>query len=113
MPSILKRLLPGSIRSKLVALTFGFLLLTVGLVFLLVYVQQKSLLQSQWAGSIQAQARLLASNSQAAIAFLDAREEGRLLASLASNPAIIAGRIILPDGIIFAEYSQDPAHPPH
>ncbi len=113
MPSILQRLLPGSIRGKLVALTFGFLLLTVGLVFLLVYVQQKSLLQSQWAGSIQAQARLLASNSQAAIAFLDAREEGRLLASLASNPAIIAGRIILPDGKIFAEYSQDPAHPPH
>ena len=112
MPSILQRLIHGSIRGKLVALTFGFLLLTVGLVFLLVYVQQKSLLQSQWAGSIQAQARLLASNSQAAIAFLDAREEGRLLASLASNPAIIAGRIILPDGKVFAEYIQDPAHPP-
>ena len=73
MPSILQRLVPGSIRGKLVALTFGFLVLTVSLVFLLVYVQQKSLLQSQWAGSIQAQARLLASNSQAAIAFLDAR----------------------------------------
>ncbi len=112
MTGRLERFLPGSIRSKLVALTFSFLLLTVGFVFLLVYVQQKSLLQTQWAESMQAQARLLASNSQAAIAFLDAREEGRLLASLASNPAIIAGRILLPDGKVFAEYRQQPAQLP-
>ena len=112
MTRFLERFLPGSIRSKLVALTFSFLLLTVGFVFLLVYVQQKSLLQTQWAESMQAQARLLASNSQAAIAFLDAREEGRLLASLASNPAIIAGQIVLPDGKVFAEYRQQPAQLP-
>ena len=108
MPSLFKRLLPDSIRSKLVALTFCFLLLTALLVFLLVYVQQKSLLQTQWAEAMQAQARVLASNSQAAVAFLDAREERRLLASLSSNPAIVAGRIVLPDGKIFAEYRQQP-----
>ncbi|MDD2741560.1 MAG: ATP-binding protein [Rhodocyclaceae bacterium] len=105
------RLQPKSIRTKLTALTLSFLLITVGLVLLLVYVQQKSLLQTQWAASIRAQARLLANNSEAALAFLDQREETRLLASLATNPAIVSGRILLPDGKTFARYQRDPAIP--
>ena len=98
-----------TIRNKLVLLSFSFLLITVGLVFLLVYSQHKQLLQAQWAESMGAQAKLLATNSQAAVAFLDRREADRLLSSLAINPAIEAGRAVLADGIILATYERDPA----
>ena len=108
---LLARFQPKSIRTKLSALTLSFLLITVGLVLLLVYVQQRSLLQTQWAESVRAQARLLANNSEAALAFLDQREEERLLASLATNPAIVSGRILLPDGKTFAHYKRDPKTP--
>jgi signal transduction histidine kinase/HPt (histidine-containing phosphotransfer) domain-containing protein/ActR/RegA family two-component response regulator len=100
-----------TIRNKLVVLSFSFLLITVGLVFLLVYSQHKQLLQAQWAESMAAQAKLLATNSQAAVAFLDRREADRLLSSLAINPAIEAGRAVLADGIILATYERDPATP--
>ncbi len=101
----------ASIRNKLVALTFSFLLVTVALVFLLVYMQQKALLQTQLAESMAAQARLLANNSQAAVAFVDRREADRLLSSLAINPAVLAGRALLPDGKTLASYQQAPASP--
>ncbi len=100
-----------SIRNKLVALSFSFLLITVGLVVLLVYAQQKHLLQTQWAASMAAQARLLATNSQAAVAFLDQREADRLLSSLAINPAVEAGRSILTNGQVLASYHRDPQAP--
>ncbi|UCV03045.1 ATP-binding protein [Dechloromonas denitrificans] len=100
-----------SIRNKLVALSFSFLLITVGLVVLLVYAQQKHLLQTQWAESMAAQARLLATNSQAAVAFLDQREADRLLSSLAINPAVEAGRGILTNGQVLATYQRDPQAP--
>ena len=101
-----------SIRNKLVALSFSFLLIAAGLVVLLVYAQQRHLLQSQWAESMAAQARLLATNSQAAVAFLDQREADRLLSSLAVNPAVEAGRSILTNGRTLATYQRHPAAPP-
>jgi len=55
------------------------------------------------------QARLLANNSQAALAFGDAREAERLLASLAVNPAIMAGRTRQQDGTTLAEYRRPDA----
>ncbi|HSG22906.1 MAG TPA: CHASE sensor domain-containing protein, partial [Azonexus sp.] len=97
-----------TIRNKLVVLSFSFLLITVGLVFLLVYSQQKQLLQTQWAESMAAQARLLATNSQAAVAFFDKREADRLLSSLAINPAVEAGRTLLSDGKALAVYQRNP-----
>ncbi|NHC06271.1 ATP-binding protein [Azonexus fungiphilus] len=101
------QLMPApTIRNKLVALSFLFLLTVVGMVFVLVFTQQKHLLQSQWAGSMAAQARLLASNLQAATAFSDRREAARLLESLAVNPAIVAGRVMLADGSILGEYHR-------
>ncbi|HXE40497.1 MAG TPA: ATP-binding protein, partial [Azonexus sp.] len=107
-----ERLLPEpTIRNKLVAISFSFLLITVALVLLLVYVQQKHLLQAQWADSMAAQARLLATNSQAAVAFLDKREADRLLASLAINPAVEAGRILLDSGRTLADYQRAPERP--
>ena len=55
-----------TIRNKLVALSFSFLLIAVGLVFWLTYAQQRHLLQTQWSESMSSQARLLANNAQAA-----------------------------------------------
>jgi len=101
----LNRLLPApTIRNKLVALSFAFLLFVVGLVFLLVFTQQRQQLQAQWSDSMSAQSRLLASNLQAAVAFADQREATRLLDSLAVNPAILAARLVLADGQRLGEY---------
>jgi signal transduction histidine kinase/HPt (histidine-containing phosphotransfer) domain-containing protein len=115
MKALLRRLqaaFPEStIRNKLVALSFSFLLITIGLVFLLFYTQQKQLLQTQWAESMAAQARLLATNSEAAVAFLDRREADRLLASLASNPAVEAGWSTLADEKPLAVYQRNPKSP--
>ena len=106
----LARLMPRpTIRNKLVALSFSFLLATVSLVFWLTYSQQRQLLQTQWSESTAAQARLLANNSQAALAFGDAREAERLLGSLALNPAVLAGRTVLHDGTVLAEYRRSDA----
>ncbi len=105
--AMIARLLPQpSIRNKLVALSFSFLLIVVGLVFWLTYSQQRHLLQTQWSESMASQARLLANNSQAALAFGDAREAERLLASLAINPAILASRTVLQNGKTLAEYRR-------
>ena len=110
LPSLITRLTPKpNIRNKLVALSFFFLLIVVGLVFWLVYAQQRHLLQTQWSESMASQARLLANNSQAALAFGDAREAERLLASLAVNPAIMAGRTRQQDGTTLAEYRRPDA----
>ena len=108
--TLLARLAPQpTIRNKLVALSFSFLLIVVGLVFWLVYAQQRHLLQTEWSESMTAQARLLANNSQAALAFGDAREAERLLGSLAINPAILASRALLPSGRVLAEYRRPDA----
>jgi signal transduction histidine kinase/HPt (histidine-containing phosphotransfer) domain-containing protein len=105
--TLLARLMPRpTIRNKLVTLSFSFLLVVVGLVFWLAYSQQRHLLQTEWSESMAAQARLLANNSQAAVAFSDAREAERLLGSLAINPAILASRTLLSDGQVLAEYRR-------
>ncbi len=96
----------ATIHNKLVAASFSFLLVAVALVFWLVYAQQQQLLQTQWSESMAAQARLLASNSRAALAFGDAREAERLLASSAVNPVILGARTLLPDGRVLAEYRR-------
>lgn len=97
-----------SIRNKLVLLSFSLLLIVISLVFLLVFHQQKRLLQTQLAESMTAQARLLATNTQAAIAFLDRLEAERLLSSLVVNPAVDVGVAVLADGAVLARYRRDP-----
>ncbi len=98
-----------SIRNKLVLLSFSLLLIIISLVYLLVFHQQKRLLQAQLAESMTAQARLLATNSQAAIAFLDRFEAERLLSSLTVNPAVEVGIAVLADGTVLARYRRGPA----
>ena len=95
-----------SIRNKLVGYSYAFLLVVVLVIFLVVYLQQKHLLQTQWVESMSAQARLLANNSEAAVAFLDKRDAGRLLASLSLSPSIQASRIVLADGSTLAEFRR-------
>ncbi|RIX47611.1 MAG: response regulator [Rhodocyclales bacterium GT-UBC] len=97
-----------SIRNKLVLLSFSLLLVIIGLVYLLVFHQQKRLLQTQLGESMTAQARLLATNSQAAVAFLDRLEAERLLSSLVVTPAVEVGIAVLADGTVLARYRRDP-----
>jgi two-component system, sensor histidine kinase and response regulator len=96
----------SSIRNKLVMLSFAFLLVIVGMVFALIFTQQRQLLQTQWAESMAAQARLLAWNMQAAIVFSDEREARSLLSSLSVNPAIQQARVTQADGQILANYQR-------
>jgi signal transduction histidine kinase/DNA-binding response OmpR family regulator/HPt (histidine-containing phosphotransfer) domain-containing protein len=95
-----------SIRSKLALLGAGMLVLASLLVFILVGYQQQRLLRTEWVESLSAQGRIIATNSQAALAFQDKREAARLLASLDQNPAIQQARVLLPDGRVFAEYRR-------
>jgi signal transduction histidine kinase/HPt (histidine-containing phosphotransfer) domain-containing protein len=96
----------SSIRNKLVTLSFAFLLIIVGMVFALVFTQQRQLLQTQWAESMAAQARLLAWNMQAAIVFSDEREAHNLLSSLSVNPAIQQARVTQANGRILGDYQR-------
>jgi len=95
-----------SIRSKLALLGAGSLVMASLLVFVLVGYQQQRLLRTEWVESLSAQSRIIATNSQAALAFQDKREAARLLASLDQNPAIQQARVLLPDGGVFAEYRR-------
>jgi len=111
-PRQTRRLWPApTIRNKLVALSFAFLLFSVGLILLLFFSQQRQHLKDQWADATTAQARLLASNLQAAVAFADDREASRLLDSLAVNPAVLAARLVLTDGKLLGEYHKGTVPP--
>ncbi|MBK6741449.1 MAG: response regulator [Hydrogenophilales bacterium] len=105
MIQALSRLLrPASIRGKLVLLSVGTLSLAIAMIFILFIYQQQRLLRADWVESLSAQARLLASSSQAAIAFMDRREANRLLGAVNSNPAILHARLLTPEGDTFAEF---------
>ncbi|MCF8210031.1 MAG: response regulator [Rhodoferax sp.] len=98
---------PQSIRGKLVLLSSTLLLLAVTLVFLLIIFQQQRLIRNEWAESLSAQARLVATNSQAAVVFEDRAEALRLLGAVKSNPSILRARLIVNQNQVFAEYARD------
>lgn len=94
-----------SIRSRLRLLSLSVLLITVMLVFVVMQEQQRRLLQQETTESVTAQARLMAINSQAALAFRDRREAGRLLAAVESNPAVLRARLLVGSSDrVFAQY---------
>lgn len=95
---------PASIRAKLLLLTVLSLILATLLVFALVSYQQQRLLRTEWVQSLAAQARLVATNSRAAVAFHDPLEAHRLLAAVQENPAILRARLYTGDGALFAAY---------
>ncbi len=86
-PPLIARLTPKpNIRNKLVALSFFFLLHRRRPRFLAGLCPAAASAANPVVQSMASQARLLANNSQAALAFGDAREAERLLASLAVEP---------------------------
>jgi len=96
---------PQTIRGKLMLLSVGGLLIGLALVFILIIYQQQRLIRNEWADSLTAQARLIATNSQAALAFLDRAEAGRLLGVIDTNPMILRARLIVgEEEQVFAEY---------
>ena len=100
-----------TLSGKLVLLSTVSLIFATVLVFLLVSFQQQRLLRFEWAESMAAQAQLIATNSEAAIAFKDADEANRLLAAVKNNPVIQHARMRLLDGHIFARFDRDAAEP--
>ena len=98
--------LPDTLSGKLVLLSTASLILATVLVFALVSYQQQRLLRAEWVESLSAQANLIATNSQAAIAFGDSIEANRILAAVKSNPVILLARMRLSDGRPFAGYSR-------
>jgi two-component system sensor histidine kinase/response regulator len=104
MSSWLKRMQPRSIRGRLVQLITTTLLLAAMLFFALSVFQQQRLIRNEWREALLAQARLVATNSQAALAFEDKAEAVRLLAAVQSNPSILRARLVQPDGQVFAQF---------
>ena len=98
---------PGTIRGKLVLLLSAVLIVAVVLVFLLIFFQQQRLIRGEWMNSLMAQARLVALNSEAALAFGDRKEAARLLAVVDSNPSILRARLLSGEKHeVFAEFSR-------
>lgn len=108
-PDWLMRFLhPQTIRSKLMLLSVSGLLIGLVLVFILIVYQQQRLIRNEWADSLTAQARLIATNSHAALAFQDRAEAGRLLGVVDTNPMILRARLVVGNELqIFAEYVRD------
>ena len=106
MPRHLARFLrPRTIRGKLMLLSASGLLTAVVVVFALILYQQQRLIKDEWAASLSAQARLVATDSQAALAFMDRHEADRLLSAVESNPSILRARLTIGDDRrVFAEF---------
>lgn len=101
-----------TIRGKLILLSTGGLLTAAVLVFLLIIYQQQRLIRNEWASSLSAQALLVATNSQAALAFSDRSEATRLLSAVASNPSILHARLVIGQpGEVFAQYLKPGGSP--
>ncbi|MBY0465416.1 MAG: response regulator [Burkholderiales bacterium] len=104
MQNTLERMQPRSIRGRLVQLITTTLLLAAVLFFALSVFQQQRLIRNEWREALLAQARLVATNSQAALAFEDKAEAVRLLAAVQSNPSILRARLVQSNGQVFAEF---------
>ncbi len=102
---------PDSLRQKLLRRTTLALLLAGALIFALVSHQQSRSLRAEWADSLSAQARLIATNSRAALSFLDRIEATYLLAAAETNPSIQRARLFDAEGRLFAEYQRAGAPP--
>ncbi|MBL8445637.1 MAG: response regulator [Zoogloeaceae bacterium] len=98
---------PTTLGGKLVFLSSASLVVAAVLIFALITYQQQRLMRAEWLESLSAQASLIATNSMAAVIFSDRIEAGRLLASVASSPAVIHARLILPNGETFASFARN------
>jgi two-component system sensor histidine kinase/response regulator len=96
--------LPHTLSGKLVLLSTASLIFATLLIFILVSLQQQRLLRAEWVESLTSQAQLIATNSEASIAFNDPDDANRLLAAVKNNPVILHARLRLPDGRTFARF---------
>ncbi|HRD34590.1 MAG TPA: response regulator [Rhodocyclaceae bacterium] len=99
---------PATLGGRLVFLSSASLVVAAVLVFALITYQQQRLLRAEWLESLSAQASLIATNSMAAVSFSDRIEASRLLAAVASSPAVVHARLILPNGETFASFARTP-----
>lgn len=107
-----RALRPQTIRRKL---QWGFtaaIVLVLLLTFALMLLQQQRLIRSEWSTALQAQAQLIATNSQAAMTFGDTQEAERLLWSSEGNAAILRARVLIapytPGKPPYAEFARTP-----
>jgi two-component system sensor histidine kinase/response regulator len=98
--------LPDTLSGKLVLLSSASLIFATAIVFMLVSYQQQRLLRAEWVAALSAQAQLIATNSEAAVAFEDPVEAIRLLAALKTNPVVMRARIKLREGRTFAQFDR-------
>ncbi|MDY0011429.1 MAG: response regulator [Rhodocyclaceae bacterium] len=97
-----------SIRGRLLMLSASGLATALLILFGLLLYQQHRLIRSEWLTSLSAQARLVAANSQAAVAFEDRQEAQLLLNVVKSNPSILRARLLVgPEQKVFAEFIRD------
>ena len=95
MNALMERLRPRTIRGKLACWFTGAIVLAVCLVFVLMLLQQQRLIRSEWSAGLRAQARLIATNSQAALDFQDRQEAERLLQAVQSSPSVLRARLLV------------------
>ena len=95
MNSLMQRLRPRSIGAQLGWWFTGAIVLAAGLVFVLMLMQQQRLIRSEWSDGLRAQARLIATNSQAALDFQDRQEAERLLQAAQSSPSVLCARLVV------------------
>ncbi len=98
----------STIRGKLILFSTGTLVLAGILIYVLLAYQQQRLLRDEWVESLSAQARLVATDAQAAVAFQDRREGERLLEAVSGNVYILQARLLGRDGHLFASYQRSP-----
>ncbi|MDX9706071.1 MAG: response regulator [Azospira sp.] len=106
---LFRRLQPRTIQNKLVLAFTAAISVAITLIFLLMFHQQQRLIRSEWSESLAAQAQLIATNSRAALDFMDRQEAARLLKAVESNASILRARLLVDDGReVFAEFVRSP-----
>ncbi len=105
----LPRLQARTIRGRLARMFALTWVLAFVLVFAVMLVQQWRTVRSEMQVSLQVQALLMATNSQAAFDFGDAHEAQRLLQAMEKNPAVVRARLLTDGGHkVLAQYARQP-----
>ena len=95
------------IRRKLSYGTLGLVGAALLLTFAAVAINEGLMLRAQMGENLMAQARIVASNSAAAMLFDDPASAGDTLGSLAASPQIRGAELYRTDGRLFADYRVD------
>lgn len=95
------------IRTRLLALFSLAVISSIVLILGLMIWLQSHLIRTEWQDSLQAQAKMIAYNTQAALEFDDVREAQRMLEALKSSPGVLQVHLVTDKGRrVFAEYNS-------